>query len=304
MDYLGRWSSWADLPPPLPPTHPPLRLQGLRIALIPLSLPSPTYPKTSPRNCWAWRASSQAVSWNPSLKDRSWPSGACQKPPFITLLGRTVWGVRSWEGFSESGLRGSVDGSRVACSRYVWSELFISAGPQWALLDEGDRGEEGGWILLPRHFLSPLLRLCSLLFLPLILAPITISVSCQPFKAMYFIYIRHSLGPSRYLRNCIYVSRFEILRFLEKYFWIKRPSWSFWSLCLILLFQSLARISRLKANRKLRTADQSHMSFSMLCFIPLKILCSMLDTSNTQSVGESRWSKPWDQLGQWRWACF
>lgn len=303
MDYLGRWSSWADPPPPLPPAHTPLRLQGFRVALIPLSLPSPTDPKTSPRICWAWRASSQAVSWNPSLKDRSWPSGACQKPPFITLLGRTVWGVWSWEGFSESGLRGSVDGSRVACSRYVWSELFISAGPQRALLDEGDGGKEGGWILLPRHFLSPLLRLCSLL-LPLILVPIQSASVASPFKAMYCIYSRHSLGLSKYFKNCIYVSRFEILRFLEKYFWIKRPSWSFWSLCIILLLQSLARISRLIANRKLRTADQSHMSFSMLCFIPLKILCSILDTSKTKSVEESRWSKPWDQFVQWWWTCF
>lgn len=61
----------------------------------------------------------------------------------------------------------------------------------------------------------------------LILVPIQSASVASPFKAMYCIYSRHSLGLSKYFKNCIYVSRFEILRFLEKYFWIKRPSWSF-----------------------------------------------------------------------------
>ena len=92
MDYLGRWSSWADLPPPLPPAHPLLRLQGFRVALIPLSLPSPTDPKASP-----WSAAGPGEH-PPKLfpEIQAWKTGVG-----LQVLARSPHSLPCWEGLFE-----------------------------------------------------------------------------------------------------------------------------------------------------------------------------------------------------------
>lgn len=159
MDYLGRWSSWADLPPPLQPPNPP-QATRFQAALIPLSLHSPMDPKTSPRSFKAWRASSQAVSWNPRLKDRSWAFRCLPETPFITLL----VGLFQKSGAEEDCLSLASEGALIV---QAWL-LQVCRG--WALCFRRPRHWHGGcngniywggmedWFLCPSHFLPSLIN--------------------------------------------------------------------------------------------------------------------------------------------------
>lgn len=128
------------------------------------------------------------------------------------MLARSPHSLPCWEGLfeecgaekdSESGLRGSVDGSRVACSRYVWSEFHFSRPSEEALLMKVDRVRKEDGSSFPSLSFSTLKTL--FLLLPLILVPIQSASVASPFKAMYCIYSRHPWVSPNILRT-VYMS--------------------------------------------------------------------------------------------------
>lgn len=189
MDYLE--GEAAELDPPSPSTRTyTLRLQGFRVALIPLSLPSPTDPKTSPGfagpgehppklfpeiQAWKTGVGLQVLARSPIHYPAGRITEECEAEEDLW-----IWPQR-WRWWFKSGLF-------KVCLEWA---LHFPSRPSRALLDEGDGGKEGGWILFPITF-------STLKTLPLLLLPnpgsYTISFSCQPFKAMYCIYSRHSFG--------------------------------------------------------------------------------------------------------------